>query len=156
MMKSLRTVLVAGLFLFTAAAAVQAAGPTDEATIQDLDTQRMQAMVRGDLEMLGRLLADDLTYTHASGVFDTKESLLASISSGRLKYKSLERVDGRVRVFGNVAIATGHAAVQAQSALQGALSLKLLFTDVWVRQPDGRWRMVAWQSTRALEPSPAP
>ena len=45
---------------------------------------------------------------------------------------------------------------QAQSALQGALSLKLLFTDVWVRQPDGKWQMVAWQSTRAPEPSPAP
>jgi ketosteroid isomerase-like protein len=155
MMTSLRKVLIAALF-FATAAVVHAASPADEATIQDLDTQRMQAMVRGDLETLGRLLADDLTYTHASGVFDTKESLLSSISSGRLKYKSLERVDGRVRVFGNVAIATGHAAVQAQSALQGALSLKLLFTDVWVRQPDGRWRMVAWQSTRALEPSPAP
>jgi len=154
-MTRLRTALAAGLWLATAAAA-PAAGPTVEATIQDLDAQRMQAMVRGDVDTLGRLLADDLTYTHASGIFDTKASLLSSIASGRLKYKSLERLDGSVRVYGPVAIATGHAAVQAQSAQLGALALKLLFTDVWVRQADGRWQMVAWQSTRALDPTPAP
>jgi ketosteroid isomerase-like protein len=155
MIPSLRRALIAALVLGLAGP-VRAADPPVEATIQDLDAQRMQAMVRGDLDTLRRLLGDDLTYTHASGIFDTKASLLDKIASGRLKYKSIERLDGSVRVYGGVAIATGHAAVQAQSAELGTLVLKLLFTDVWVRQTDGRWQMAAWQSTRMPEPTPAP
>jgi hypothetical protein len=83
---ALRIVLglaVAGL----AAASMPAAGP-EEAAVLAAQKERMQAMVRGDVEALSRLLPDDLTYTHASGVIDTKASLLSSIQSGKLKYKS--------------------------------------------------------------------
>ncbi|PYQ47984.1 MAG: nuclear transport factor 2 family protein [Acidobacteria bacterium] len=153
-MTTLSRVLVAGIFI--TAAAARAEGPAEEAAIKDLDARRVQAMVRADVKALDPMLADDLTYTHASGIFDTKASLLSSISSGKLKYKSLELTDPRVRVYGNVAVVNGRAAVQAESATLGPLSLKLFYTDVWTRQPDGRWRMVAWQSTRIPEPSPAP
>jgi hypothetical protein len=47
-------------------------------------------MVKNDLEALGRMLPDDFTYTHASGVADTKATLLASLKAGRLKYKSID------------------------------------------------------------------
>ncbi len=65
-----------------AAASAQPAGP-DEAAVLAAQKERLQAMVRSDLDALGRLLPDDLTYTHASGVADTKASLLASIAAGK-------------------------------------------------------------------------
>jgi hypothetical protein len=139
-----------------AAAAAQPAGP-EEAAVLAAQKERLQAMVRSDLDALGRLLPDDLTYTHASGVADTKASLLASIAAGKLKYKSFDPGQPRVRIYGNTAVLTGTATVQVESATIGPAPFQILFTDVYVRKPDGRWQAVAWQSTRPpAPPSPAP
>jgi hypothetical protein len=143
---------VAGL----AAAATPAAGP-DEAAVLAAQRERLQAMVRGDLDALGRMLPDDLTYTHASGVADTKASLLESIKAGRLKYKAFDPGQPRVRIYGNTAVLTGTATVQVESATIGPAPFQILFMDVYVRKADGRWQGVAWQSTRPpAPPSPAP
>ena len=139
-----------------AAASVRPAGP-DEAAVLAAQKERLQAMVRSDLDALGRLLPDDLTYTHASGIADTKASLLSAIAAGKLKYKSFDPGQPRVRIYGNTAVLTGVATVQVESAQVGPAPFQILFTDVYVRKPDGRWQAVAWQSTRpAAPPSPAP
>jgi len=139
-----------------AAASAQPAGP-EEAAVLAAQKERLQAMVRGDLDALGRLLPDDLTYTHASGVADTKASLLSSIAAGKLKYKAFDPGQPRVRIYGNTAVLTGTATVQVESATIGPAPFPILFTDVYVRKPDGRWQAVAWQSTRPpAPPSPAP
>jgi ketosteroid isomerase-like protein len=139
-----------------AAASVPAAGP-DEAAVLAAQKERMQAMVRGDVDALGRLLPDDLTYTHASGVADTKASLLSSIKSGKLKYKSIDPGQPRVRMYGNTAVLTGTATVQVESTMAGPAPFQILFTDVYVKKGDGAWQAVAWQSTRPpAPPSPAP
>ena len=44
-----------------------------------LETKRIAAMTRQDLDTLDGLLADDLTYTHSRGVTDTKASFLELI-----------------------------------------------------------------------------
>ena len=139
-----------------AAASLPAAGP-DEAAVLAAQKERMQAMVRGDVEALGRLLADDLTYTHASGVIDTKASLVSSIQSGKLKYKSIDPGQPRVRVYGNTAVLTGTATVQVESTMAGPAPFQIHFTDVYVKKGAGPWQAVAWQSTRPpAPPSPAP
>jgi hypothetical protein len=133
-----------------------AAGP-DEAAVLAAQKERLQAMVKSDLDALGRLLPDELTYTHASGVADNKASLLDSIKAGRLKYKAFDPGQPRVRLYGNTAVLTGIATVQVDSATIGPAPFQILFTDVYVRKPDGRWQSVAWQSTRPpAPPSPAP
>src|SRR5205823_8190148 len=117
--------------------------------------RRSRAMIEGDLETLKPLLAEDLTYTHSSGAADGKVSLLEHLASGRLKYSRMDRSDERVRLYGDTAVVTGRASVEAESPATGPIRLRILFLDVWARQPDGRWQMVAWQSTRLPEPSPA-
>jgi ketosteroid isomerase-like protein len=139
-----------------AAASAQPAGP-EETAVLAAQKERLQAMVRSDLDALSRLLPDDLTYTHASGVADTKASLLSSIAAGKLKYKAFDPGQPRVRIYGNTAVLTGTATVQVESATIGPAPFQILFTDVYVRKADGRWQAVAWQSTRPpAPPSPAP
>jgi hypothetical protein len=139
-----------------AAASVPAAGP-DEAAVLAAQKERLQAMVKNDLDALGRLLPDDFTYTHASGVVDTKASLLASLKAGRLKYKAIDPGQPLVRVYGTTGILTGTATVQVDSATIGPAPFQILYTDVYVKKADGRWQPVAWQSTRPpAPPSPAP
>jgi ketosteroid isomerase-like protein len=117
-----------------------------EQEIRQRETRRFEAVVRGDVTALEDILSDDLTYTHATGVFETKGEFIAKLKSGQLKYESFAPEDLRVRVFGETGVLTGVARVKVQ--VKGEqLSFQLRFTDVYVKK-DNRWQMVAWQATR--------
>jgi ketosteroid isomerase-like protein len=117
-----------------------------EDAVRKTQARRFQAMIAVDLDALGEVLADDLTYTHSSGRVDTKKEMIDALASGRSKYKVIRPEEVRVRMFEGTAVITGRAHVDVTSEGRD-LSLELRFTDVYV-QKGGRWQMVAWQSTR--------
>ena len=117
-----------------------------ETEIRDLQTRRLRAMTEADVPALQRLLADDLIYTHASGWRQTKAEFLASIRSGELLYHSFTSDDLNVRGYGNMVLVTGRAAAKVRAKGQ-ELNVSLLYLEAYVKQ-DGRWQLVAWQSTR--------
>ena len=123
-----------------------AIGTDTREMIRALDAERMGAMVAGDLEALGRILADDLTYVHTSAAIDTKQSILESIGNGNLNYRKMAARDVQVRDYGDSAILRGQADVEVRSG-GNDLTFSLEFTNVYVNGDDG-WQMVAWQSTR--------
>ena len=117
-----------------------------EQAIRQREMQRFEAMVRVDLAALDDILSEDLTYTHATGVFETKAEFIGKLKSGQTKYESFMPEDVLVRVFGTTGVVTGKARVQVQ--VKGEpLSFQLRFTDVYAKQGD-RWQMVAWHATR--------
>src|SRR5580658_5751090 len=61
---------------------------------------------------LERIMADDVTYIHASGKVDTKKSYLDAIRSGQLHYISWRPRSLHVRVLGNCAVIDGEYAVR--------------------------------------------
>jgi ketosteroid isomerase-like protein len=117
-----------------------------ESEIRDLEARRFRALTEADVPALERLLSDDLIYTHASGWRQTKAELLASIRSGELLYHSFTADDVKVRSYGNVVLVTGRAAAKVRAKGQ-ELNVSLLYFEAYVKQ-DGRWQLVAWQSTR--------
>jgi ketosteroid isomerase-like protein len=118
----------------------------DEREIRELETQRFQAMERVDVATLNRILSDDLIYTHATGLQQTKAELIGVLGSGDLKYESINPSDVRVRIYGATAVVTGRASIKIKTG-GGEQSFKICYLDVYVKQ-DGRWQMVAWQSSR--------
>lgn len=117
-----------------------------EREIRQRETRRVEALVRGDFGILDEILSDDLTYTHASGVYESKAQIMANLKSGQVKYESLTPEDVLVRVYGTTGVVTGLARVKVQVKSEH-LSLQLRFTNVYVKKGD-RWQMVAWQATR--------
>ena len=113
--------------------------------ILGLEEKRFAAMVERDFAKLEALVHDQLQYTHSSGVTDGKASWLESMKSGKVKYKTAKCSEQKVRIFGDVALITGRALIEADIAGQ-AKTLKLLFLNAWTRTPQG-WKFVAWQST---------
>src|SRR5687768_12292662 len=77
------------------------------------EKDRFAAMIKGDSAALERLLADDLTYTHSSALFESKAEFIKSVTSGKIDYVSIvpSESDWKVRVSGNTAIVNGVAAV---------------------------------------------
>ena len=116
-----------------------------EQAIRQCSQRRFEAMIRGDLTALDELLADHLTYTHASGRLDFKAPLLKDIASGRNQYESITAEEVCVRVYHAVGILTG--TVQMRAKIQGnPRNHRLRFTEVY-HKADARWQLVAWQST---------
>ena len=75
-----------------------------ESQVRELEEQRYRAMLSADLATLDRLLDDALTYTHSSGVIDTKASYMAGVRDKVWEYKNIARENERVIVRGDCAL----------------------------------------------------
>jgi hypothetical protein len=117
---------------------------SSEKEILGLEDKRFGAMIARDFAALDKLVHDQLLYTHSSGVTDGKASWLESMKSGKVKYKSVNCSERKVRFFGDVALMNGRAAIEVEIGGQPK-SLRLLFLNAWTRTPKG-WQFVAWQS----------
>ncbi len=146
MIRQIATVLAAVLLVMVARAGAENLA---EAAVLKREEARLQAMVKADLAALEDILADDLSYVHSSGSVDSKREFVDAIRTGRLKYKQVDREGVAVRVYADVAVVTGRGRFQVRSG-EDDLDVRLRFTDVYVKR-GGKWRMVAWQSTRLPE-----
>lgn len=124
--------------------------PAESSAFADLraaDDERTAAILAADAGRLGAILSDELHYAHSNGVVDTKAAFIESLTSRRSVYKSFEYTRHRfIPVAPGVVLMTGRALIRAGSAEQQNL-LDLNFLAVW-RQEGGRWRFLAWQSSR--------
>ena len=118
--------------------------PTAEQQLLRADTDRFKAMVNGDVGTLERLLAVELSDIDTTGRIEDKHAVLYGIKSGKTKYSSIIPSEREVHVMGTVATVIGVAVIREDA--QGS-DIGIRYTSVHVLR-DGRWQMVAWQSTR--------
>jgi hypothetical protein len=134
----------------TAASVVPQAAASGDALAAE--RARFVAMSRADITALDTLLADDLLYTHTSGLVETKEEFLTSLRTRRLFYDFIAPDDLQVRrPAPDVAVITGRARMWVTLA-DTRQEFDIRFTDVLIRR-NGRWQTMSWQSTR-LPPGP--
>lgn len=142
-------VALAGLILAgSLPASTVRAGSSEE--ILAAENARVEALLRADYDAVDRLLGEDLTYTHSTAVLDTKAMFLESLRSGRLRYHQFRHEDPKVRVLGDTGIINTVVHIVAVNRSQENRN-HLRVTIVYAKR-DGRWQMVAWQSTR-MQPS---
>lgn len=128
------------------------AAPSDPvAAVEALERQRFAALERNDLAALEQTLAADLVYCHSTGRCESRAEFLAALRDGSMRYWRIELLELRGRALGESVLLHGRIALQAEMA-GNAAQMQLVYTDVWARR-DGRWQLIAWQSTRA--PAPA-
>ena len=116
-----------------------------------IEHARTEALTRGDVPALERIMADDVRYVHASGHVDTRETYLDGIRSGQLKYIFWKPKGLHVQVLGDTAVLSGEYAVRAIDlrVQKTPIDIDLLIMGVYAKR-EGRWQLVAYQSTRAL------
>jgi hypothetical protein len=122
-----------------------------ESQIEALEAARREAMLSGDPEALGDLLAEDLTWVHASSNIDDKSSFLRRIGNGHLKCFRLDHLQTNIRIYGPAALVTG--VVEMDVAVAGVRrSSTNRYACLWA-MIETRTRMVFWQSTRLQLPT---
>lgn len=120
-----------------------------ESKVLSLEQQWADALMKSDTAALEQLYADDLIYTHSSGVTDDKAKYIGAIKSGATKYEEVRFESQSVKVYGQAAIVFSTCKVRVMASGQ-KLENTLKLVHIYARE--GRtWRMVAHQSTRTTQ-----
>ena len=102
-----------------------------------------KAVIQQDAAALNRLLADDLSYSHANGRTQNKTEYMAAITKGPGRYESFTESDTKIRVYGKAAVLSGFVDVK----LTGTDSYRVRTLEVYVEN-NGQWQLAAKQSVR--------
>ena len=118
------------------------------AAVTKLENDAIKAILANDSSFYEKVLADDYTGGTSRGTWDTKPSILADMKDVKNnKTKSQDLTDLKVRVHGDLAIATYRSTYDAViSGKQYARTV--LCTDV-LQQQSGAWKLMANHCSQA-------
>ena len=105
-----------------------------------------EAIVKNDLEGIGRLVTDDWIIIDPNGEIVDRERFFEVIKSGALTQDMMESEDLGVRVYGDSAVVTAVTSTKGKFMGQ-EFSTQERATDVFVKR-DGRWQCVLTHLTR--------
>jgi len=119
--------------------------------IEQLEEAWRVAMLKADTTALSALLGDDYIAITASGTLQTKDEALANLRSRRIHIASLNVSDRKLRFYGNTALVTSQASVQGTTP-EGDINGGYRYTRVYVRNPQGQWKIVSFEASRIRQP----
>src|SRR5512133_3178792 len=119
---------------------------TAEEEFLKLEKAFAEAIVKNDLEGIGRLVADDWIIIDPDGGIVDRTRFFEVIKSGALTHEMMESEDFRVRVYRDSAVVTGVTRTKGKFMGQ-EFSTQERATDVFVKR-DGRWQCVLTHHTR--------
>ncbi len=119
--------------------------------IFDLEDAWRNAVLKSDTTAMSALLADDYMAITASGMLQTKQEALASMRAHRMHFTVLTLLDRKVRFYGKTALVTSLAEVQGTTP-EGDISGSFRYTRVYVRDSQGRWKIVSFESSKVHPP----
>lgn len=146
-MKNVFAISLLCLLSLSLAAGQQASQTSSvENEIKKQEQNWAQATIKEGAAAVDQYEADDIVDTDPSGRVTDKAQDKTDLSSGDLKFESMELSDLNVHVYGNTAVAAGTNRLKGTYKGQD-ISGKYRFTDTWV-QRSGKWQVVASQSTK--------
>ncbi len=117
-----------------------------EEELLTLEKAFADAIVRNDLEGIGRLVTDDWIIVDPNGEIVDRARFFEVIKSGAVTHDMMESEDFRVRVYGDSAVVSGLTRTKGKFMGQ-EFSTRERATDVFVKR-DGRWQCVLTHLTR--------
>jgi ketosteroid isomerase-like protein len=129
----------------------QGANPAAEREVRQTIEKYRTALLRKDAATLEQIWADDYTFTNGAGEIHSKADRLANLKSGATSLDSIsEEEDMKVRVHGNVAVATSRVTIKGRYSGKPT-SGQYRSIHVWVKGAAG-WQLVANQITPVAAP----
>ncbi len=114
---------------------------TDKEQIENLYIEYWQCMIDKDIAGLDKLMSDDYTLRHMTGLTQSKNDFFKSVESGELNYYSAKHDKIIVDVNGDQASMIGQSRVVAAVYGGGRRSWRLQ-GDFALRREDGKWKLL--------------
>ncbi|MBR1384911.1 MAG: nuclear transport factor 2 family protein [Ruminococcus sp.] len=96
-----------------------------------------QAMTDADIDTMRELVSEDMTYTHMSGMTQTREEFFADIADGSLRYFTIGMDSPKVEVSGDTASITYTSVLNANA--YGARGTYRMKGTHYYEKRDGEW-----------------
>jgi uncharacterized protein (TIGR02246 family) len=120
----------------------------DEQLITQLFEEGDRALIAGDVAELSRIFADDYVQYDESGRSSTTSDVIASLSSGKIRYVSMVSTGRRIRLLRDD-IAIVHGSEDDEVEQDGKrFPVRYAYMDVVVKRR-GKWQIVASQLARS-------
>ena len=114
-----------------------------EQHLRQLNDEWVKALMRGDVETLSRIMADDFIFAYPLEG-DDKAQFIADVTARELKVEHLSRAQVSVRVFGATAVLTARDSatwLYHGRELSGQYKIIQIYSE-----RDGRWQLCALQA----------
>jgi Domain of unknown function (DUF4440) len=119
--------------------------PDSGEQIKQLERDRQDAFVRGDVATLEQSTSDDYTTINSGGKLSDKPHMMSNLRAAKTKVLSVKLDDLKARIYGRVAVLTGqYDDVHVTNGVRAAAHA--VFTRVFVKDK-GSWQAVAYQQT---------
>jgi hypothetical protein len=153
--------LMVALWAMTAAAQTDsvATAPPDSLTTQPadrlasdliarvdiLEKARRAAMISANTKQLASIMSEHATYTHSTGLMQTRDQLLRALEAGKFHYLSVTVDEVKYRAYNDTVVGSGVQRIDVESGGK-TLTLRSRYTVVYVLA-GGELKLVAYQST---------
>jgi ketosteroid isomerase-like protein len=125
-----------------------------ESEILEAERQRCDCLMRGDVDRLAALLADDLVHIHGNGQIDDKACYLDGVARKYL-FRAIERHNLRIRTYGDVAVMTGRLTQTiVEQETEQEQPIEAVTTQTWIRTDRG-WLQNTCHNAFLPAPEPA-
>jgi hypothetical protein len=104
-----------------------------------IERRLIVAVQRKDMETLNEIWDEQYYGTAPNGATVTKTDLMTAVKDGVIEIESIDPEDLKVRLFDNVAVMTGKAAVKAKVVNDG-FAANVRGTGIFVNR-DGKWKI---------------
>lgn len=142
----IKTLLLAGVTSLIVALPASAHKASPMQQILDIENSRIDAMLNKDLTAIDKLMANNAIHITTDGSLRTKSQYLDRMRNAKSAFNHFKLRDISVRLFGKMAIATGH--YENSKKVDGYVKPTKygVFTRVYQRA-NGQWKMVSHQAT---------
>lgn len=114
-------------------------------TIKELEGQRSQALIDGDIDKVELFVGSSLHYVHSSSTDEDRALYFQRLRDGFYKYLALDCSEQDYRLFGDTVLVNG--IIRVHVIANGAdKDFTARYTQIWVIE-DKTWKMVGWQTT---------
>ena len=121
--------------------------------VEALERQRFTAQVEKNFDVLGKIFADDLIYTHSNGKIDSKETYINSIKEGKSVYDKIDVEELRIRPYNDQKAAVVNGTIMiTQPPVDGKPTIAhIRYAVVYIKNKAHGWQLVMWQSLKLAQ-----
>lgn len=106
------------------------------------------AFAAQDVDAVAALFAEDLLVNSPANQVARRETVLGFFKAGRMNYESAEETFEAIEARGDQVVMMGAEVIRPRdTAANAGKTVRRRFTDVWRREPDGRWLLTVRQAT---------
>ncbi|YBV94362.1 nuclear transport factor 2 family protein (plasmid) [Phyllobacteriaceae bacterium JZ32] len=117
-----------------------------EKEVLELDSMRIDALLRNDVEFLEEITADDYSHVESSGGARNKSQFIAGRRNQRALFSTFVIDENRATIYCNVAIVVGRYHNAYRTSSGSSVVKRARHLRVYVHE-NGRWKNVAHQAT---------